>query len=190
MNLDPIILAELQRGGPPLWVSGRTYRAGQCVRSPGDWLKYVRKTNGAGAADPKDDGDNYVRWSKALEAAIDVVGAAVLGVGAAVDGVAGTANAINATVNAINAAKGIKSVQRGVVTPGALTGAVVTLAAVNPSKTFVTADSAFDGHNYMNQILIGAQLTGPTTLVVRSHMRNGNGDASFYPAAWQAVEFY
>ena len=34
MNLDPVILAELMRGGPPLWVSGRTYPVGVVVRSP------------------------------------------------------------------------------------------------------------------------------------------------------------
>ena len=53
MSLEPIILAELQRGGPPLWVSGRTYPKGATVRSLTNLQQYVRKVAGAGAADPK-----------------------------------------------------------------------------------------------------------------------------------------
>jgi CTP synthase len=40
MNLDPIILAELQRGGPPLWISNRTYPKGWEVRSPANLQRW------------------------------------------------------------------------------------------------------------------------------------------------------
>ena len=44
----------------PVWVSGRTYKVGDIVRSPGDWyFKYVRTTNGAGTTDPLSDSANW-----------------------------------------------------------------------------------------------------------------------------------
>ena len=63
MSLEPIILAELQRGGPPLWVSGRTYPKGWAVRSPANLQSYVRKVAGAGDTDPSADNDNWEPWS-------------------------------------------------------------------------------------------------------------------------------
>lgn len=45
----------------PVWVSGRTYKVGDVVRSPGNWyFKYVRITNGAGTTDPFSDTGNWV----------------------------------------------------------------------------------------------------------------------------------
>lgn len=70
MSLEPIILAELQRGGPPLWVSGRTYPKGWEVRSPANLQRYVRKVAGAGAADPSADSDNWEPWSKTVDATL------------------------------------------------------------------------------------------------------------------------
>ncbi len=67
MNLDPIILAELQRGGPPLWVSGRTYPKGWEVRSLVNLQRYVRKVAGAGDTDPSADAANWEAWSKSLD---------------------------------------------------------------------------------------------------------------------------
>ena len=44
----------------PVWVSGRTYKVGDVVRSPGNWcFKYVRITNGAGTTDPFSDTGNW-----------------------------------------------------------------------------------------------------------------------------------
>lgn len=197
MSLDPIILAELQRGGPPLWASGRTYRAGQCVLSPADWQVYMRTTTGAGAADPKNDGPNWTRWGAAIEAAVALVSAAVgnvnAGVGtvnAAVGGVSGKVDAVQATVNAINDAKGIKSVQRGVVTPTEKSGAVVTISGVNMSKTVVFAD--FNSQSVVGGIPthIGARLMSPTQLNVVGFMDPGGGTVFYASVAWQAVEFY
>lgn len=73
MNLDPMILAELMRGGPPLWVSGRTYPAGFVVRSPGNLQSYVRVTAGAGNADPSGGDANWMLSSKRVESAVGAV---------------------------------------------------------------------------------------------------------------------
>lgn len=73
MNLDPVILAELMRGGPPLWVSGRTYPVGVVVRSPGNLQTYVRVTAGAGNADPSGGDANWMILSKRVEDAVTAV---------------------------------------------------------------------------------------------------------------------
>ena len=86
---------------------------------------------------------------------------------------------------------GVKSVQRGVVTPTAGTGAVVTISPVNPAKTFVTADFYGDqAPPAMGGYAVGCQLTSATTLVVKSSGQSSGGNAFFYPASWQVVEFY
>lgn len=85
MNLDPVILAELQRSGPPLWVSGRTYAVGFVVRSPTNMQPYVRTAAGAGATDPSADAANWLLWSKRVEDAIATVGTAVGQVATSVD---------------------------------------------------------------------------------------------------------
>lgn len=44
----------------PVWVSGRTYAVGQCVRDPMDWyFRYVRITTGAGTTNPVNDPGNW-----------------------------------------------------------------------------------------------------------------------------------
>ena len=43
----------------PLWVSGGSYTIGQQVVSPANFNSYVRKTNGAGATDPRGDTTNW-----------------------------------------------------------------------------------------------------------------------------------
>ena len=73
MSLEPIILAELQRGGPPLWVSGRTYPKGWAVRSPANLQSYVRKVAGAGDTDPSADNDNWEPWSKTVDAKLEAL---------------------------------------------------------------------------------------------------------------------
>ncbi|WP_046059706.1 hypothetical protein [Paracidovorax citrulli] len=73
MNLDPVILAELMRGGPPLWVSGRTYPVGVVVRSPGNLQTYVRVTAGAGNADPSGGDANWMILSRRVEDAVTAV---------------------------------------------------------------------------------------------------------------------
>ena len=77
MSLEPIILAELQRGGPPLWVSGRTYPKGWEVRSPANLQRYVRKASGAGATDPSEDTDNWELWSKTVDTKLDALSQSV-----------------------------------------------------------------------------------------------------------------
>lgn len=53
-------LSDLLNGEAPVWVSGKTYAAGQTVRAPGDWyFKYVRIAAGAGATDPASDPTNW-----------------------------------------------------------------------------------------------------------------------------------
>lgn len=189
MSLDPIILAELQRGGPPLWVPGRPYRVGQCVRSPADLQQYVRRTNGSGATDPKDDSDNYLRWSKELEAAIALVGAAVLDV-------SGKADGIQATVNAMNAAKGIKSVQRGITTPnagtnGAISETMVTIAAVNPAKCTLSLLSGGLNTSTMDPVTVrfSLRLVSDTRLGVTSGYSIAYSGGGF-PCSWEVVEWH
>jgi hypothetical protein len=46
-------------GNVPLWVSGTTYAQNKVLRSPADWQRYVRITNGAGTTDPSADSTNY-----------------------------------------------------------------------------------------------------------------------------------
>ncbi len=77
MTLTPIILAELQRGGPPMWVSGRTYPAGFVARSPTTWQHYVRVRSGAGGTDPAGDSANWMPWSKGIDDALASISAAV-----------------------------------------------------------------------------------------------------------------
>ena len=44
----------------PVWVSGRTYAAGQVVRDPADWcFRYVRVAGGAGTTNPINDPGNW-----------------------------------------------------------------------------------------------------------------------------------
>ncbi len=92
MILDLLNLEEIRRGGPPSWVSGRNYQAGQCVRSTSDHQRYVRITNGAGAVDPATDTTN---WRPDGGRAIKSVQRGVITLGA--EGAPGTA-----TISAVN----------------------------------------------------------------------------------------
>lgn len=195
MNLDPIILTELQRGGPPTWVSGRTYRAGQCVLSPMDWQVYMRATSGAGTVDPKNDGDKWVRWGATIEAALALVSAAVTNVNAAVGGVSAKADAIQATVTSINAARGVKSVQRGVATPvsggGTVVPLIVNIAPVVPGKTMVNMPSlyVYQGNVGVN-VEMKLRLLSATELEVTSKSTGSSGYSSPLPCAWEVIEWY
>ena len=77
MSLEPIILAELQRGGPPLWVSDRTYPKGWEVRSPANLQRFVRKVAGAGDTDPSADTDNWEPWSKTVDTKLEALAQSV-----------------------------------------------------------------------------------------------------------------
>ncbi|WP_197364778.1 hypothetical protein, partial [Streptomyces clavuligerus] len=92
-----MILAELMRGGPPPWVSGRTYPVGAVVRSPGNLQSYVRVTAGAGNTDPSGDDANWMILSKRVEDAVAVCQTAV---GASRNAVQGTVNAARDDVKA------------------------------------------------------------------------------------------
>ncbi len=100
MNLDPIILAELQRGGPPLWVSGRTYPKGWEVRSPANLQRYVRKVAGAGATDPSADTGNWELWSKTVDATLETLANSVASVKAVADALATTLGNVKTSVDA------------------------------------------------------------------------------------------
>lgn len=187
MNLDAIILAELQRGGPPLWVSGRTYPKGATVRSPTNLQQYVRKVAGAGATDPSADTDNWEPWSKTVDATLATLATNIANVKAVVD--------------AISAApRGIKSVQRGISTiptNGPNRYIDVTIAAVVPAKTttnllsaHVLSGGSYDGW-YMQQL----SLLNATTLRVTGGFSNYNPSNYTYSysgqqVSWEVVEYY
>lgn len=94
MILDLLNLEEIRRGGPPSWVSGRNYQAGQCVRSTSDHQRYVRITNGAGAVDPATDTTN---WRPDGGRAIKSIQRGVITMGSGVPG--------TATISAVNPSK-------------------------------------------------------------------------------------
>ena len=120
MSLDPIILAELQRGGPPLWISGRTYPKGTTVRSAVNLQPYVRKQAGAGATDQSADTENWELWSKSVDTTLATLGSSVTSVKAVVDALTATLANVKGTVEAFNSnPRSIKSVQRGISTPPA-----------------------------------------------------------------------
>ena len=98
MSLDPIILAELQRGGPPLWISGRTYPKGTTVRSAVNLQPYVRKQAGAGATDPSADTENWELWSKSVDTTLATLGSSVTSVKAVVDALTATLANVKGTV--------------------------------------------------------------------------------------------
>ena len=132
MSLDPIILAELQRGGPPLWVPGRTYPKGWEVRSPANLQRYVRKVAGAGAADPSADAANWEPWSKTVDTKLAALDTSVANVKAVADALAVSVANVKAVVDSSAAApRGIKSIQRGLTSVNQSVN--VTIAAVDPN---------------------------------------------------------
>ncbi|SFE10019.1 hypothetical protein [Paracidovorax konjaci] len=102
MSLDPVILAELLRGGPPMWVSGRAYPAGVEARSPANWQRYVRINAGAGATDPSIDDVNWLLWSKRIEDAVAVTNTAVGQVNTSVGNVSAAVTQLSGKVDAIS----------------------------------------------------------------------------------------
>ena len=175
MSLEPIILAELQRGGPPLWVSGRTYPKGWEVRSPANLQRYVRKVAGAGATDPSADTDNWEPWSKTVDTAVASLAASVANVKAVVD-------AIYALP------RGVKRVQRGLTSVNQAVD--VTINEVNPAKTQVNLLTAYSYAvpSQTSEALCRLQLVSSTVLRMSGY-RNSNG-YNAVSLSWEVIEFH
>ena len=207
MNLDPIILAELQRGGPPLWVSGRTYPKGWEVRSPANLQRYVRKVDGAGATDPSADAANWEPWSKTVDttlaqlatsvanvkAVADALATSVANVKAVADAQTNTLANVKGTVDTINATpRGIKSIQRGVTT-GGMNATVnnVTIAPVNLAKAYINLLTHYSS-NLSNTSFSQVQVefvNASTIKVIGQYVVPGTGSYAI-PVAWEVIEEY
>ena len=207
MNLDPIILAELQRGGPPLWISNRTYPKGWEVRSPANLQRYVRKVDGAGATDPSADANNWEPWSKTVDttlaqlatsvanvkAVADALATSVANVKAVADAQTNTLANVKGTVDTINATpRGIKSIQRGVTTGGFnATVNNVTIAPVNLAKAYINLLTNYSS-NLSNTSLSQVQVefvNASTIKVTGQYVVPGNGSYAI-PVAWEVIEEY
>ena len=207
MSLEPIILAELQRGGPPLWVSGRTYPKGWEVRSPANLQRYVRKVDGAGATDPSADAANWEPWSKTVDttlaqlatsvanvkAVADALATSVANVKAVADAQTNTLANVKGTVDTINATpRGIKSIQRGVTT-GGMNATVnnVTIAPVNLAKAYINLLTNYSS-NLSNTSLSQVQVefvNASTIKVTGQYVAPGTGSYAI-PVAWEVIEEY
>ena len=207
MNLDPIILAELQRGGPPLWISNRTYPKGWEVRSPANLQRYVRKVDGAGATDPSADAANWEPWSKTVDttlaqlatsvanvkAVADALATSVANVKAVADAQTNTLANVKGTVDTINATpRGIKSIQRGVTT-GGMNATVnnVTIAPVNLAKAYINLLTHYSS-NLSNTSFSQVQVefvNASTIKVTGKYVVPGNGSYAI-PVAWEVIEEY
>ena len=207
MNLDPIILAELQRGGPPLWISNRTYPKGWEVRSPANLQRYVRKVDGAGATDPSADAANWEPWSKTVDttlaqlatsvanvkAVADALATSVANVKAVADAQTNTLANVKGTVDAINATpRGIKSIQRGVTTGGFnATVNNVTIAPVNLAKAYINLLTNYSS-NLSNTSLSQVQVefvNASTIKVTGQYVVPGTGSYAI-SVAWEVIEGY
>ena len=175
MSLEPIILAELQRGGPPLWVSGRTYPKGWEVRSPANLQRYVRKVAGAGATDPSADTDNWEPWSKTVDTAVASLAASVANVKAVVD-------AIYALP------RGVKRVQRGLTSVNQAVD--VTINEVNPAKTQVNLLTAYSYAvpSQTSEALCRLQLVSSTVLRMSGYKNSNNNYG--VSLSWEVIEFH
>ena len=207
MNLDPIILAELQRGGPPLWISNRTYPKGWEVRSPANLQRYVRKVDGAGATDPSADAANWEPWSKTVDttlaqlatsvanvkAVADALATSVANVKAVADAQTNTLANVKGTVDTINATpRGIKSIQRGVTT-GGMNATVnnVTIAPVNLAKAHINLLTNYSS-NLSNTSFSQVQVefvNASTIKVIGQYVVPGTGSYAI-PVAWEVIEEY
>ena len=207
MNLDPIILAELQRGGPPLWISNRTYPKGWEVRSPANLQRYVRKVDGAGATDPSADAANWEPWSKTVDtklaqlatsvanvkAVADALATSVANVKAVADAQTNTLANVKGTVDTINATpRGIKSIQRGVTT-GGMNATVnnVTIAPVNLAKAYINLLTHYSS-NLSNTSFSQVQVefvNASTIKVTGQYVVPGTGSYAI-PVAWEVIEEY
>ena len=207
MNLDPIILAELQRGGPPLWISNRTYPKGWEVRSPANLQRYVRKVDGAGATDPSADANNWEPWSKTVDttlaalatsvanvkAVADALATSVANVKAVADAQTNTLANVKGTVDAINATpRGIKSIQRGVTTGGFnATVNNVTIAPVNLAKAHINLLTSYSS-NLSNTSFSQVQVefvNASTIKVTGQYVVPGTGSYAI-SVAWEVIEEY
>ena len=207
MSLEPIILAELQRGGPPLWLSNRTYPKGWEVRSPANLQRYVRKVDGAGATDPSADAANWEPWSKTVDttlaqlatsvanvkAVADALATSVANVKAVADAQTNTLANVKGTVDTINATpRGIKSIQRGVTTGGMnATVTNVTIAPVNLAKAYINLLTNYSS-NLSNTSLTQVQVefvNASTIKVTGQYVVPGNGSYAV-PVAWEVIEEY
>ena len=207
MNLDPIILAELQRGGPPLWISNRTYPKGWEVRSPANLQRYVRKVDGAGATDPSADAANWEPWSKTVDttlaqlatsvanvkAVADALATSVANVKAVADAQTNTLANVKGTVDAINATpRGIKSIQRGVTTGGFnATVNNVTIAPVNLAKAYINLLTTYSS-NLSNTSFSQVQVefvNASTIKVIGQYVVPGTGSYAI-SVAWEVIEEY
>ena len=193
MSLDPIILAELQRGGPPLWISNRTYPKGWEVRSPANLQRYVRKVDGAGATDPSADANNWEPWSKTVDTKLAALATSVANVKAVADALATSVANVKGTVDAINATpRGIKSIQRGVTTGGFnATVNNVTIAPVNLAKAYINLLTNYSS-NLSNTSLSQVQVefvNASTIKVTGKYVVPGNGSHAI-PVAWEVIEEY
>lgn len=207
MSLDPIILAELQRGGPPLWISNRTYPKGWEVRSPANLQRYVRKVDGAGATDPSADAANWEPWSKTVDttlaqlatsvanvkAVADALATSVANVKAVADAQTNTLANVKGTVDTINATpRGIKSIQRGVTTGGTnATVTNVTIAPVNLAKAYINLLTNYSS-NLSNTSLSQVQVefvNASTIKVIGQYVVPGTGSYAI-PVAWEVIEEY
>ena len=207
MNLDPIILAELQRGGPPLWISNRTYPKGWEVRSPANLQRYVRKVDGAGATDPSADAANWEPWSKTVDttlaqlatsvanvkAVADALATSVANVKAVADAQTNTLANVKGTVDTINATpRGIKSIQRGVTTGGMnATVNKVTIAPVNLAKAYINLLTNYSS-NLSNTSLTHVQVefvNASTIKVTGVYAVPGTGSYPV-PVSWEVIEEY
>ena len=193
MSLDPIILAELQRGGPPLWISNRTYPKGWEVRSPANLQRYVRKVDGAGATDPSADANNWEPWSKTVDTTLAALATSVANVKALADAQTNTLANVKGTVDAINATpRGIKSIQRGVTTGGFnATVNNVTIAPVNLAKAHINLLTNYSS-NLSNTSLSQVQVefvNASTIKVTGQYVVPGNGSYAI-PVAWEVIEEY
>ena len=207
MSLDPIILAELQRGGPQLWVSGRTYPKGWEVRSPANLQRYVRKVDGAGATDPSADAANWEPWSKTVDttlaqlatsvanvkAVADALATSVANVKAVADAQTNTLANVKGTVDAINATpRGIKSIQRGVTT-GGMNATVnnVTIAPVNLAKAYINLLTHYSSNlssTSFSQVQVEF-VNASTINVIGKYVVPGTGSYAI-PVAWEVIEEY
>ena len=207
MNLDPIILAELQRGGPPLWISNRTYPKGWEVRSPANLQRYVRKVDGAGATDPSADAANWEPWSKTVDttlaqlatsvanvkAVADALATSVANVKAVADAQTNTLANVKGTVDAINATpRGIKSIQRGVTTGGMnATVTNVTIAPVNLAKAYINLLTHYSSNlssTSFSQVQVEF-VNASTINVIGKYVVPGTGSYAI-PVAWEVIEEY
>ena len=188
MSLEPIILAELQRGGPPLWVSGRTYPKGWEVRSPTNLQRYVRKVAGEGATDPSADPDNWEPWSKTVDTTLAALGTSVANVKAVADALEATLASVKTSVDAINAAKGIKSIQRGVITipTFSVTSVSVAISAVNPAKTELRWLGGA-GYEYGSGSPVGSRVVLTSATTVTAYVTSVTSGEM--PISWELTEF-